>query len=128
MSTDPIHLRPKILPWIAHRYALPLDHAEALWEQAMLMADFRHGRDRFGGEYWRDSIQTFLRLAADEGRAPAEASARDADARISALDVLEAQDRVRRRTLSMVERMLRAGTTMWSPRRGRGRRRPELHH
>jgi hypothetical protein len=128
MSTDPIHLRPKILPWIAHRYVLPLEHAEALWEQAMLMADFRHGRDRLGPEYWGDSVETFLRLAADEGRAPVDPNASEGDGPITALDLLHAQDRVRRRTLSMVERMLRAGTTMWSPRRGRGRKRPDMHH
>lgn len=128
MNRDPIYLRPKILPWIAHRYALPLEHVEALWEQATLMADLRHGRDRLGPDYWRDSVETFLRLAGDEGQAPADAALTREERPITALDVLHAQDRVRRRTLSMVERMLRAGTTMWSPRGGRGRRRPELQH
>jgi hypothetical protein len=118
---------PKILPRIAHRYELPLDRAEALWRQAVLMADLRHGRDAEGPEYWRDSVETLLRLAADEGRAPIEDTPAGGET-ITAAEVLEAQDRVRRRTLAMVERMLRAGTEMWSPRTIRTRKRPPVHH
>jgi hypothetical protein len=127
MTTDPPLVRPKILPWIAHRYALPLDDVEALWQQAMLMADLRHGRDHVGPEYWRDSVETFLRRAGDEGVAPEGARAA-ATGPVTAKDVLEAQDRVRRRTLSMVERMMRAGTRVLLPRRPRARRRPEVRH
>lgn len=127
MSTESIPTRPKILPWIARRYELPLAEVETLWRQATLMADLRHGRDERGPDYWRESVETFLHLAADEGQAP-EGESQPAEGPITAQHLLAAQDRVRRRTLSMVERMLRAGTGMWTPRRPRARRRPELHH
>jgi hypothetical protein len=127
MTIDAVLSTPKILPWIAQRYALPLDHVEALWHQAMLMADLRYGRGNVGSDYWRECVQTFLRLATDEGTSP-EGEQVQPSGPITAHHVLEAQDRVRRRTLSMVERMMRAGTSMWSPRRPRARRRPELHH
>ena len=54
---------PMILPWIARRNGLTIEHAEALWQQTVKTADARFGASRNTSEYWAFTIDDFLRRA-----------------------------------------------------------------
>lgn len=58
---------PMILPWIARRNGLTLEHAEALWQQTVKTADARFGASRNTSEYWAFTIDDFLRRARSNG-------------------------------------------------------------
>ena len=105
---------PSILPWIAHRHEISLERAEALWDQAVRMADFHYGPGNAGPDYWKYAVNTFLRLARCDGAAIIDdASPEEPGASSPALEVVELQGRLGELTLSAVERVLRLGTLMW---------------
>jgi len=58
---------PMILPWIARRNSLTIEHAEALWQQTVKTADARFGSLRNTSEYWAFTIDDFLRRARSNG-------------------------------------------------------------
>ena len=105
---------PSILPWIAHRHSLSFERAEALWDQAVMMADFHYGRGNVGPDYWKYAVETFLRLARCDGAAVIDEAAIDELAAASpAVETVAIRGRIGEITLSAVERMLRLGTRIW---------------
>jgi len=105
---------PMILPWVAHQHAIGLERAEALWEQAVAMADFHYGRDDRGSDYWKYAVHAFLRLARCDGAAMLEdPSAEPTRGTSAAVETVVIQGRIGEITLSALERMLLAGTQMW---------------
>ncbi|MCU0896176.1 MAG: hypothetical protein MUC55_01610 [Burkholderiales bacterium] len=106
---------PMILPWVAHRHAIGLERAEALWEQAVAMADFHYGRDERGSDYWKYAVQAFLRLARCDGAALLEdPSAAPTVGTSAAVETVLIQGRIGEITLSALERVLLAGTQIWA--------------
>jgi hypothetical protein len=106
---------PMILPWVARRHAIDLGRAEALWDQAVAMADFHYGRGNARSDYWKYAVQSFLRLARCDGAAMVdETSASRAIGTSAAVETVAIQGRIGEITLSAIERMLQVGTQIWA--------------
>ncbi|MCU0804664.1 MAG: hypothetical protein MUF79_06205 [Burkholderiales bacterium] len=106
---------PKILPWVAHRHAVDLERAEALWAQAVAMADFHYGRAEGGSDYWKYAVETFLRLARCDGAALIDAGAAvRAHGASPAVETVVIQGRIGEITLSALAQILHVGTRIWA--------------
>ena len=59
---------PKILPWLARRAGVPIDRAEALWQDAVRETD-RAGIAAESSDYWKATVNRLMaKLAAESQR------------------------------------------------------------
>lgn len=106
---------PMILPWVARRHAIDLERAEALWHQAVALADFHYGRGNASPRYWKYAVESFLRLVRCDGAAMIDDSAATQWVGASpAVETVVIQGRIGEITLSALERLLQVGTQIWA--------------
>lgn len=110
---------PKLLPWIAHRNRVPRERAEALWLQALALADFRFPDARGSSEYSAYAMRTLLKLAACDGAAVAQPAALERDLSActqprSALPIIASQRRIGVLAFDAAAAVLAAANEYWS--------------
>jgi len=105
---------PKLLPWIARRNGVPRERAEALWRQALALADFRFPDARESSDYWAYALRTLDKLVACEGAAMIEPAALEqrSPAR-SAVPIITAQQRMGALAFDAAEALLTAANEYW---------------
>jgi hypothetical protein len=106
----------KLLPWLARSRGITLKRAEALWRQAVALADFQHHGREPTSDYWAYAMRTLLKLMRAEGaaiREPAEALELEPPRRRPAVQLLASQHKLGTAAFDAAEAYLRAANDLW---------------
>jgi hypothetical protein len=108
----------KLLPWLARRQGVPLERAEALWRQAVALADFKHGANARSSDYWAYAMRTLLKLLRCDGAALVDADEIEQPlavrGRRSTLPLIDSQRRLGVAAFDAAEAFLHAANEYWS--------------
>ena len=108
----------KLLPWLAQRYAVSLKRAEALWRQAIALADFEYGANAQSSDYWAYAMRSLLKLLRCDGAALVDAEEIEQPfalpARRSTLPLIDSQRRLGVAAFDAAEAFLHAANEYWS--------------
>jgi hypothetical protein len=108
----------KLLPWLARRHGVPLERAEALWRQAVALADFKHGANARSSDYWAYAMRTLLKLLRCDGTALVDADEIEQPlavrGRRSTLPLIDSQRRLGVAAFDAAEAFLHAANEYWS--------------
>jgi hypothetical protein len=109
----------KLLPWLARRHDVAPERAQALWQQAVALADFRHGAGADTNEYHAYAMRTLLRLLRCEGAALVEPAAVEQPLAVpaaarSAVPLIDSQRRLGAAAFDAAEAVLHAANEYWS--------------
>jgi hypothetical protein len=108
----------KLLPWLARRHGVPLERADALWRQAVALADFKHGASTRSSDYWAYAMRTLLRLLRCDGTALVDTDVIEQPlglpGRRSTLPLIDSQRRLGVAAFDVAEAFLHAANEYWS--------------
>lgn len=108
----------KLLPWLARRRGVSLERAEALWGQAIALADFKYGTTAQSSDYWAYAMRTLLKLLRCDGVALADADELEQPhaqlASRSAVPWIDSQRRLGAAAFDAAEAFLHAANDYWS--------------